>query len=415
VSKKSKRFSIKFLLGLTGLCAILLGIWKAYIYEPPTHKIALYEKALSTRGAAFEIPPNTISIKSVARNRHGGSIDVESGNGKSLAGTVPGTASMSACAAWLDVVQIELDPGPDRFEMIDVRIFEHESRALLSQIDPAYGWQVLQPNLLQIYGLGKQVPPLLGVWLRVHSYASGDHVAVLAPTSGASAAIPGGEIMLKEIQAGFFGWTSGAGFLPPSVDGRGGSALLLDWTGRWQDEKYQIAAVSMDGETEFRDVWLPLDSPSTSAGPVLLSMPLDEIDHLELRPFGGRHRFFFEAVELPANSGRSFDAPPIITVPVSGKSADVILSELAPLHVRLTVAAGDTISGSTANESISRMIHRPEPTDTDQSFTFAYQVREIAALPMSFRFAEVQNGNYVSSRAYGSAGGCGASGTSHGT
>src|SRR5688572_14110205 len=207
------RFSVRFLFGLTALAAVLLGIWKAFLYEPPTHRIPGYEQAPSTRRLAAEIGPNKITIRSVARNDRDGNISIESGDGKPLPGPVPGTKLLTSCAKWLDVVQLELHPGPDRFEIIEARVFDHASRTLLSQVDPALGWQVLPPNLLQVYGLGKEVPQLVDVWLRVHSYRPEDRAFVLPPQAGSEVSLPGGTMTLREIQNGFAGWSSSSGFV----------------------------------------------------------------------------------------------------------------------------------------------------------------------------------------------------------
>ncbi len=403
-SRRFTRFSIRFLFGLTAFSAVLMGIWKAFIYEPPTHKVPAYEKAPGTRRLAAQVGPNTISIRSVARNDRDGSISIESGGGKSLPGPVPGKKLLSSCAKWLDVVQVELHPGPDRFEIIEARVFDHASRTLLSQVDPAFGWQVVEPNLLQVYGLGKEVPPLVDVWLRVHSYRPEDRAFVLPPKAGSKVSFPGGTMTLREIQNGFAGWSSSSGFVPVGSEHDGETALVLQYSGNGQDERYQVAAVSTHGEKQFEDRYLSLGTTGGGQNLIRFDFPLDEIEHIELRPHGGRHRFFFEAVRLPKASGRSFADPPIVRVPVNQGEMRAVLSELAPLQVRLAVMNGDCATGSTSNGRMSRIIMRPEPRDADQAFTLSYDVKGIAGLQLSVGFQDSQTGNIVPETAFGSRG-----------
>src|SRR5690606_26989519 len=69
------RFSLRLLFGVTTLLAVGIGFWLAYIYEPPTHKIPLYEKAPSTRGTSIRVGPNTIRLRSITRNRYDGTLE----------------------------------------------------------------------------------------------------------------------------------------------------------------------------------------------------------------------------------------------------------------------------------------------------------------------------------------------------
>ena len=138
--------------------AVAVSAWKAFVYEPPTHKIPLYEKALGTRSSA-RVGPNEIKIRLVARNDRDSSIYVENGHGKVLAGSPPkNEKTLADAAGWLDIAQIELDPGPDLLDIIQVRIFDHDTRKLISELNPAFGWSEAKPNLIHLYGVGKELP-----------------------------------------------------------------------------------------------------------------------------------------------------------------------------------------------------------------------------------------------------------------
>lgn len=180
------QFSIRITLLAVTMCALAVAGWKAFLWQPPTHGIAIYEQAPAFYGRTAKIGPNQIRIESVARNDRDGGISVETGRGQPLDVPVVGDRRLVNCASWLDVAQIELQPGGDLLDIIEVRIFDHAQRALLSRLDPAYGWNVVAPNLLQVYGLNQSLPETLDIWLRVNSYSADDDVYQLAPTAGAT-------------------------------------------------------------------------------------------------------------------------------------------------------------------------------------------------------------------------------------
>ncbi len=65
------RFTTRRLLLFVTCWCIALGLWRTCIYEPPTHKIPLYEKAYGTRRLSKSIGPNTIRIAQVVRSTDG--------------------------------------------------------------------------------------------------------------------------------------------------------------------------------------------------------------------------------------------------------------------------------------------------------------------------------------------------------
>lgn len=229
---RRRSFSLRFLLIGTALIAAVLGVWRVFSYRHPAHQFLFYEKAPFTSGREIKVGPNTIAIRSIARNRYDGKVHMLTGDG--LGQQIPDAERLKGCAKWLDVVQLEITPGPDLAEIIQVRIFDHETRTMLSELDRAYGWRVVEPNLIQIYGLGKEIPAKLDVWLRLNSYADGK-IYQLSPTPGASVQIPGGTISVDEVQDGFAGWSSAQGFYPSNPEGA--SIRQCFWTGKGTGQK----------------------------------------------------------------------------------------------------------------------------------------------------------------------------------
>ena len=299
-----KRVSIKFLFVLTALCAALIGVWRNFIYEPPTHKVPGYEKATAVQNLSTSVGRNRIEIKSVARNRADGTVAAETGAGVPLLREIPASKLLSVCADWMDVAQIELQPGIEKVEIIEARIFDHATRILLSHLNPRAGWRVVNGNLIQVYAASSELPASLDVWLKVHSYDQATEMFRLEPTGGSTASIPGGTVTVSAIQSDYSGWNSASGFTPVAGDGDRQTGLVL--TGAGSPHGYfQLAAHSKYGQKQFCDRLLDFGGQGDKNELVTFDFALEEIDHFELRPYGSHHRFFFEAVQMPQNLGSS--------------------------------------------------------------------------------------------------------------
>ncbi len=384
------QFSLRMVLLAVAVFAIGVAYWKTYIWEPPTHRIAAYEKAPMFYGRTARIGPNQIRIESVARNDRDGSIEVESGRGEPEDAVIPNRRALVDCAKWLDVAQIDLHPGGDLVEIIDVRIFDHAKRELLSTLNSAYSWNVVSPNVLQIYGVGERLPKQLDVWLRVHSYSADDATYQLAPSPLASVDVEGLKLTIHEIQAGYRGWSSQDGLFP--VDGKhhADCALEIGWTGTNEIGPYQIAAVTHDGEKVFDDRFITFNSGDPK-DVFSFQLPLETISHFEIRRFGGMHRFFFDGVELPDLKWVDgvFANPPTAVVQVHGSEISTTLAEFEPLDLRLEMRDGNLSSGSVAGGNYLALIPRPDgPTELGSSFSLILRARGIGNLPFAFRFRQ---------------------------
>lgn len=390
-----RRLTIRSLLVVTGTCAVLLGIWKALIVEPATHQILAYEKAPSTTGLSAIIGPNQIRVQSIARNTREGRVELASGEGLSPAGPIPGRDLLVSSGPWLDVCQFEIQPGPDRVEIIEARIFDHATRTLLTSLDPAFGWRVLERNLLQVYGLGKEIPPVLDVWLRVHSYVAADSALRLPCRAGATAAMAGGTLTVREIQKGFAGWNSSGGFLPVEDEDFADTAMVLEWNGEPPNKNYQVAALTRHGEKHFHDRFLSLGRLGERRSILVFDFPLEDLDSIEVRPHGGQHRFFYEAVRIPPATAQAFGPPPTARVLVDRAEADVVLAEWAPLHVRMSLLRGEQANGSRAADGRVQITFRTQPQNVDSMLTLIYYVGGLPELTFSTHFEDPATGQLV--------------------
>jgi hypothetical protein len=87
----------------------------------------------------------------------------------------------------------------------------------------------------------------------------------------------------------------------------------------------------------------------------------------------------------------------LVTVPVEQREVKTVVAELAPLKVAITVGNGDQVTGSRANETVSRVLRRVIPENVWKAFSVISDVEGIAAIPLAVRLIDSQNGVIVTS------------------
>ncbi|RCS49421.1 hypothetical protein DTL42_12915 [Bremerella cremea] len=392
---RSRKFSLRLLMGVIALCAVVLGVWRAFFIPHPAHQFSEYQRAPYTTAYQYQAGPNTITIRSIARNRYDGTVHLISTGG--LSSQIPDADQLTKCAAWLDVVQIELTPGPKQVEIIESRVFDHESRTLLSEIDRAYGWRVTDSNVLQVYGMGKEVPEKLDVWLRLYSYAD-DTIYTIGVTPGDEVEIPGGTLHVAEVKEGYSGWSKEQGFFPTSSGGGSGSAVLFDWQGDWRGKPLICTAVTDLGERDQGgEQLLKPEWNGHLIGPATSRCSLELIDHLEIRQAGKDLRFFFDGVKVPPPVGRTFDPPPFLAIIKTdqGETAGV-LHELAPLLVHYRVESEANIDRMNAYSSQQFTSFSIPTYDPLRRLGLQLRMWGLSELPLALRVKDAQTQNWKS-------------------
>jgi len=386
-----RRYSIRFLLILTAVVAVGFGLWRALSYRHPAHANVLYQEADFTSGHRISVGPNVVSIRSIARNRYDGSIDVLKGPG--LRTSIPQTDVLKKCSRWLDVVQVELEPGSERLGIVEVRVFHHQTRQQFA-LNEGLGWHLVEPNVVQIYGLGTEVPEQFDLWFRARSYPS-DEVAILRPEVGSQATLAGGTVEVVDLADDFAGWDRKTGFIPGDPNTASGqSAVTIKWQGDWPDDDWRdIYAVTRGGATDFSFRLFNLQYPWNSSGPMRFDFTLAEIDHYEIRPRTDESFFFFDGLKVPPPQARKFDPPPTVTRPMDEMLEGVILEEFAPLKITARIYPGTF----TPNYRLFNNVASDDPgpmVDMDTSFSLLLQEETRIYLPFDFHFRDRPGGNW---------------------
>jgi beta-lactamase regulating signal transducer with metallopeptidase domain/protocatechuate 3,4-dioxygenase beta subunit len=211
--------------------------------------------------------------------------------------------------------ELFLDLGvADGFEIVDIRLFDHATRDLIhtdrwqrpgDHERKFFAERIGSTRLMRIQETGGILPGKIDVWLRLATQASGP-VFKIPAKEGASVTQDGSELVVTKLFAG-------------SANGRGGPTGEMVWdatTVHNQDRevtlniqnrgeplngRFHLVAVTHD------EVRHPMDSPhfcdfgrsARGYAYFQLYLPLEHINHFELIPFKGRHKFFFNGLDVP--------------------------------------------------------------------------------------------------------------------
>lgn len=366
---RRRQFGIKHVLLLMCAIAALIVVWQKYVYVHPAHRNPSYEKAQYSRSGAITLGPTNISIKSVSRTDRDGTLLVENGGTRLLNTTVRNAKVLQGAGAWLDSAQIELVAEGGTFDVIDVRVFDFETRQRIDKVIRTSGHRMADRETLQIFRLGEKLPDSVDVFFRVQVYKPGNVPTKLMPNVGATCALPGGTLEITKFVRGFGSYSSATGFVASPEEALRSTGVMLRFNGDNGDSpagaKYIINTVKKDGTRILRDRYLRfpgsyIDADNRRSELVIIQAGLDEIQHFEMRPFDGQHTFFYEGVQLPKTSTAKFANPPCPTVALNGVEETVSVPEFAPLVVSVQVMKGDAVCGTGGSERQVEVTVRPD-------------------------------------------------------
>lgn len=357
---RKRQFGINHLLILILLVAVGIVVWQKLSYVHPAHQNTFYEKAPYSRTGRVAFENCSIAIGSVTRSDRDGTVLTEDGFGLAQSTSPSNVEVLKTSGPWLDTAQIEL-VGGGTFDVVQARVFDFESRQLIHKSFPQSGQRMSGPKTLQIYRLGEKLPDQIDVWLRIDEYAKGNQPTIIEPKPGATCRLPEGTLVIREIYPGMQSYTPKTGVVCDPNYANSNVAMMLTFEGTWpRENRYQAIAVSKDGKRIYeRSVFsfpgsyqfrTGAEKEKEPAELVRFPVGINDISHIEVRPFGKRHAFFFEGVKLPQTSTAKFQAPPVAAVKVGGEETTAYATEFEPLELKLTTTKGDAVVGVSVNE-----------------------------------------------------------------
>ena len=198
------------------------------------------------------------------------------------------------------------------YDIVEFRLFDHESRQLLhdsawqrvSETEAKFAMERIGSSpWVTMKETGGTFPRKIDVWLRLVINGAGKPL-ILAPENGASVRRGGSEIIIESI---FRGIMDGDGQSPsgimrwkPETVREEDRRFTVDFENRGSvlPGRYHLVAVLKDGTRRVMDD-LHFRSFRNRHQYVRMDAGLDSVARLELIPFQGRHKFFFNGLVVP--------------------------------------------------------------------------------------------------------------------
>jgi len=393
--------SLSVLLIAVALAAVVFAAVRRLVPVPGrssgpalTGDMVLYESARPSQDLAVRVGPNRFKVAAVARNDRDGVFRFEDGRGKPLKAPFLVTGPpLTRQSGWLDEADVYLNADPTRLDVIELRVFDHATRTLLTGWDGTganyvpsaatrtllTGWDGTGANYVpsalsvRLLSFGRQIPDSVDVWFRAASHPAGNPITRLKGVAGSSVPLPGGSLSVREIRAGASSYSvrysPGTGRLEYVWAASNASAdhacsVVFDWQGNWGGGEYQVCAVGRDGRKLYPDVPHVLDFRAT-ASPWIIAFKIAPADlsHFELRPYGGRHTFYFDGVKLPKMRKRGLWRIPTASLAVDGREVARDCTEFDPVRVSVRLRRGECCRG-VSSDGIHTLLKPVERLDT---------------------------------------------------
>lgn len=319
--------------------------------ESKASKKPLYENAISNEEMRIKIGPNQIIIRSVVRNDRNGAIHYEDAAGRPYQKPLfPVNYEFVKQAKWLDLVNIYLNLEYTLYDIIELRVFDSETKQFLGEMPDRYwGYGANTPSVIQLYSCMNLFPSKIDLWLRVNSYNSNDPVYQLATDTGSSVRIQEGDLLLEQLLSGTRSYTLQGNRIrwePQVVNSNTTCTAVFSFQGNWTEGKYQLAAVDRTYQKYFPSQPHFVDFNTMGRTQIIqFNVPMGDLSHFEIRPFGGRHRFYFEGIQLPRNDLLPLQLPPVIPIPIFGQETAYTSTELSPILVQVKALKGSRLIG----------------------------------------------------------------------
>jgi tRNA A-37 threonylcarbamoyl transferase component Bud32 len=388
-----------------------------------------YEKAQGTTTGKIKVGPTQFEVSAVARWDRKGIMLVENGLGKELRPYDFKTPDYSDQAAWMDIANIYITPDASRYDVLEVRVFDHRTRQLLQvggNLALGYSFEhravkqtladenlavdkSFSASVIQLRSVGRLLPPVVDVWMRVLHTPENSPMWRLHPTKGSSASMGEISMLFRELRDGSWSYASKSG------DSDSGQFPVgrVQWVKKnetdaavcmaafdfinvkkgapGKSDNYQIAAVAKDGTRHIPDHPHFLTPRRGVTRVIEFDLSAEQISHFEIRPFLGRDRFYFDGLKLPRRSVHPSATAPTILIPVNGKEVDVISDGLSPAKLRVQVLKGKRAYGvrSSGIQGWVRMTEEPFE-NTDSMITLTYDIKGLAAENCSFNCSDAE-------------------------
>ncbi|MBN1362107.1 MAG: M56 family metallopeptidase [Sedimentisphaerales bacterium] len=356
----------------------------------PTSVFYDYRDAVEARGLTHRVGLAEFAIESCYRAGADGRVTVT--DGRTRVDSTP-----EAIPAFSDRTDV-LDQAVVRFkrstlkshEILQVRVFDHRSRGLLTEYHAPAAYEYDGDNSIVLRSLGAELPERVDVWFWVTEFAPDQGKQTIPPTVGSQAKLGGCQAELVALHAGHSGYgvierpdgTSSLTFNGPvrEPDKQMQVAFKIRSQTRRRPDRYaRVAVVTKDRHRYYSDYVV---HSQNSYMVFEFYVPLSEVDHLELLPVGRERCFYFDGVLLPGRPGEPIDDTGVLeaVVRTNGQVGVFIAEVTLGVSVEVTVVPGrGSISHSSRSSGLDSRegIESWEPggtwTDKDTHSTIVWR------------------------------------------
>ncbi|MBN1974154.1 MAG: M48 family metalloprotease [Sedimentisphaerales bacterium] len=344
-------------LGIFGLfvviiaAAILLPMAKRY----KTTKLGgLYEKAKVSEDYKVKVGPTNFLADLVVRWDRSGEYIVRGPDGSKFGMEALPVPDYRKQAAWMDIAQVHISPGIEKYEAVELRVFDHEKREILNYEDYIGIGYNIQNSLVTIYSIGQLLPDEIDVWLRVIHKPDETKIIRVPAQENAVANLEDNTLKILEIKEGMYNRSSNLNGINwtkhhSEYDKTATSVAFQFSADNRSRRQYQICAVSKDGQ-RYVSTGAPhfISSANGRHHVIEIGFPKEKIDYFEISPFISRDTFYFDGIKLPKVSNL-FASCPQVTFNINGKDGEFISNTLSPIELELYAYSNKRITGTSAS------------------------------------------------------------------
>ncbi|QDT90296.1 M56 family metallopeptidase [Gimesia algae] len=315
--------------------------------------------ATGTNTLQLKSDDNTYKIGGVARSEADGRFSIENGKGKRIS-KLPTDLPTISNAAFMDHAIIELsEPATSQFEIEEINVLDSQTKIPLRRFQDGAGFDWSNEKKIHLFSLWDKLPATVDLILKVYNYQKDSFRYRIPAQTGATISEQGLTLKITHLIAGnHTGWSSRDGFYGEPQSTGHTSEVMFDMTGNSQ-LKFSLWVVTKEGRKRNlkEGGWF---SVGMANAPIRIMLPLEEIDHFEIRPYVTTETIYFEKLQLPTRTSTLGQTLPVIDFAVDGEARQFTSELFSPLRVHFKSLPGKVYSGCSCNQLGYELMERPQ-------------------------------------------------------
>lgn len=329
----------------------------------------LLRDVMGTDTLQLQTGGNTYQVGGIARYEADGRFSLENGKGERIAKLPTALPSISN-AAFMDHAIIELsEPTASQYEIEEINVLDSQTKIPLRTFQDGAGFTWSNEKKYHLFSLWDKLPATVDLILKVYNYPEGSFRYEIPAQTGATISHQGLTLKITHLIAGnHTGWSSRDGFYGEPQSTGHTSEVMFDITENSQ-LKFSLWVVTKAGRNRNlkEGGWF---SAGMGGSPIRIMLPLDEIDHFEIRPYVTTESIYFEKLQLPARTSALAQTLPVIDFAIDGEARQFTSDLFSPLRVHFKSQPGRVYSGCSCNQlGYELMEHPQEQRDVESKST----------------------------------------------